>query len=381
MVKKKPKYTQLYKGMSIFKKDKSQYWWGYLRIEGKMYKKSLKTTDKYDAEKLLFQWKSEILNDQNLVSTRSFSFWADKLIELQKDKPIPSSKQSQYDYYRKSLYRTNGLIQFFGHKSVDEITRLDVEEFYAQMSLDGKPLATSYMRKHKIILTQVLDLAERTTNFPIPNPKGKKSKRRGYFTNEEYRTLRDGARDLVGKFTYQSSNGTTYTLTNDIHNAIIFLTGTMLRPTVDEYLQLRFKDISEKKSPQGKPYLQFFVERKNQPQTVESLSSAYHHFQKMKKYAKDDDYLFMNEYKGRTHAQRLMSDMFIALLKHLGLERGREGEERTLYSLRHTAIIFNLRAGIDRTDIEKRADTSPAMISNWYYPRSQLEDSLDDYLR
>ena len=190
MVKKAGKYTQLYKGMSIFKKDKSQYWWGYLRVEGKVYKKSLRTTDKNDAEKLLFQWKSELLNDQNLTSTRSFTFWADKLIELQKVKPIPKSGQSQYDYYKKSLYRTNGLVQFFKHKSVDDITRFDVEEFYSQMSIDGKQLSTSYMRKHKILLTQVLNLSERTSSFPIPNPKGRKSKRRGWFNNEEYRTRR-----------------------------------------------------------------------------------------------------------------------------------------------------------------------------------------------
>ena len=146
-------------------------------------------------------------------------------------------------------------------------------------------------------------------------------------------------------------------------------------------MQLRFKDINEKKSKGGKPYLSFFVDRKNQQQTVESLSTAYNHFQKMKKGKDDNDYLFMDKYEGRTHALRLLSDMFIALLKELQLEIGRDGEDRTLYSLRHTSIIYNLRAGIDRTDIEKRADTSPDMISNWYYPRSQLEESLDDYLR
>ena len=62
------------------------------------------------------------------------------------------------------------------------------------------------------------------------------------------------------------------------------------------------------------------------------------------------------------------------------MSKGRDGEKRTLYSLRHSAIIFNLQQ-VDRTDVEKRADTSPEMISNWYYPQSQLEDQLDDYLR
>ena len=112
--------------MSIYRRENSQYWWGYLRVNGKQYKKSLETTSKQDAEKLVFQWKNELLDEQQLTSTRSFTFWADKFIELQKDKPIPASGQSAYDYARKSLYRTNGLVQFFGNKSVDEITRLDI---------------------------------------------------------------------------------------------------------------------------------------------------------------------------------------------------------------------------------------------------------------
>lgn len=371
--------------MSIYKRENSQYWWGYLRVNGKQYKKSLETTSKQDAEKLVFQWKNELLNEQQLTSTRSFTFWADKFIELQKDKPIPASGQSAYDYARKSLYRTNGLVQFFGNKSVDEITRLDIEQFYAQMGIEvtqgatERKLTTSYMRKHKILLQQVLNLAESAITFKIPNPKGMQSQRRGFFTHEEYKTLRDNARKLVGDFHYRAHNGTTYILTNDVHNAIIFLMGTMLRPTVSELMTLQFKDISEKKAD-GINYLQFFVQRKNKAQTVESLESAYFHFQKMKEGAKDTDYLFMNEYKNRKTALGLLSKMFIELLKHLGMERGRDGEVRTLYSLRHTSIIFNLK-DIDRTDVEKRADTSPDMISNWYYPKSQLEESLDDYLR
>ena len=385
MVNKKSQSIHLYKGMSIYKRENSQYWWGYLRVNGKQYKKSLETTSKQDAEKLVFQWKNELLNEQQLTSTRSFTFWADKFIELQKDKPIPASGQSAYDYARKSLYRTNGLVQFFGNKSVDEITRLDIEQFYAQMGIEvtqgatERKLTTSYMRKHKILLQQVLNLAESAITFKIPNPKGMQSQRRGFFTHEEYKTLRDNARKLVGDFHYRAHNGTTYILTNDVHNAIIFLMGTMLRPTVSELMTLQFKDISEKKAD-GINYLQFFVQRKNKAQTVESLESAYFHFQKMKEGAKDTDYLFMNEYKNRKTALGLLSKMFIELLKHLGMERGRDGEVRTLYSLRHTSIIFNLK-DIDRTDVEKRADTSPDMISKWYYPASQLDETLGDYLK
>ena len=384
MIKKKLQSINLYKGMSIYKRNNSKYWWGYLRVDGRQFKKSLETTNKQEAEKNLFKWKNEVLNEEKLTSTRSFTFWADKFIELQKNKPIPPSGQSAYLYAKKSLYRTNGLVEFFGHKSVDKISRLDVEEFYTQMGIEDpqketRRLTTSYMRKHKILLQQVLNLAESVITFKMPNPKGMQSQRRGFFTNDEYQTLRDSATNLIGDFHYKAHNGSTYTLTKDVHSAIIFLMGTMLRPTVSELMTLKFKDIREKKKDKIN-YLQFFVQRKNKAQTVESLESAYFHFQKMKKGANPNDYLFLNEYKNRKTALSLLSKMFIELLKHLDLESGRDGEPRTLYSLRHTSIIMNLRY-IDRTDIEKRADTSPEMISQWYYPQHQLDESLDNYLK
>jgi hypothetical protein len=124
MNKKKTLSIPLYKGMSIYKRHGTQYWWGYLRINGKQYNKSLETTNKQEAEQLVFQWKNDLLSEANLSSTRSFKFWADKFIELQKEKPIPASGQSAYQYAKKALYRTNGLVEFLGHKNVDEITRL-----------------------------------------------------------------------------------------------------------------------------------------------------------------------------------------------------------------------------------------------------------------
>ena len=381
---KKSQHIQLYKGMSIYKRPGTPFFWGYLRISGKAYKKSLGTSNKFDAEKQLFDWKSQLLNDFNITSLRSFKFWAEKFIELQKDKPIPSSGQSPYLYTKKSLNRKRGLIEFFGHKSVDAISRFDILEFYNQMPITTKgvrqELSTSYMRKHRLLLSQILEIADRTTHFKIPNPKGIQSQRRGFFTKDEYQTLRDSAKSLVGKFSYTSCSGSTYTLTEDVHNAMIFLMGTMLRPTINELMTIRFRDIQEKKSKQKKPYLFFTVQRKNQMQGVESLSTAYYHYQKMKKDADHNDFLFMNQYQNRKTALSMLSKMFIELLKHTNMSKGRDGEKRTLYSLRHSAIIFNLQQ-VDRTDVEKRADTSPEMISNWYYPQSQLEDQLDDYLR
>jgi len=55
--------------MSLYTRDKSPFFWGYLNIEGEIHKKSLKTTDRKEAERLLFQWKNELFAGEALETT------------------------------------------------------------------------------------------------------------------------------------------------------------------------------------------------------------------------------------------------------------------------------------------------------------------------
>ena len=65
---KKRKHIHILDGMSLYTRDRSPFYWGYLNIEGNIYKKSLKTTDRKEAERLLFVWKNEIFADSlNLI--------------------------------------------------------------------------------------------------------------------------------------------------------------------------------------------------------------------------------------------------------------------------------------------------------------------------
>ena len=69
------KHIHILDGMSLYTRDKSPFYWGYLNIEGEIHKKSLKTTDRKEAERLLFQWKNELFageafetNDNEITS-------------------------------------------------------------------------------------------------------------------------------------------------------------------------------------------------------------------------------------------------------------------------------------------------------------------------
>ena len=58
------KHIHILDGMSLYTRDKSPFYWGYLNIDGEIHKKSLKTTDKKEAERLLFLWKNELFTGE-----------------------------------------------------------------------------------------------------------------------------------------------------------------------------------------------------------------------------------------------------------------------------------------------------------------------------
>jgi hypothetical protein len=74
-----------------------------------------------------------------------------------------------------------------------------------------------------------------------------------------------------------------------------------------------------------------------------------------------------------------MSRLFNAIIAKAGLKTAATGETRTLYSLRHTAIMFCLTLGdrIDVVTLAKNARTSVDMIERFYAKHLQAEMNID----
>jgi integrase len=375
----------VYKGMTLYRRKDTKNWWGRLWINGKHYKKSLQTEDRNDAERKLFEWKSELYTDVDspLGDTgNSFSAHAKRLINKEKRLPPRPSGIEQWTDTNRILRRTNGLLDFFGNKDVSKVTVQDIENFFEQLPLNNKTLTTSYLNKHKNLLKRILDSANRT-DIVYPKFRGKKSEPRGYFNLKEYKSLLDGLKKLNG-VTYINHNGSEYQITEEMRHFVIFMVGSMLRPTVSEIYSLRFTDI-EVKELKDTNYLEFAINRKNRPMIVQTLPTSYYAYEdiveRRPKHA-PEDYLFAPQYENRRTAMRYMSNMFAQALRELNMNKGKLGEDRTLYSLRHTSLIFNLsQPNVDLLDIARRADTSMKMIQDYYYPQSQLDEKLGGFLR
>jgi integrase len=105
-----------------------------------------------------------------------------------------------------------------------------------------------------------------------------------------------------------------------------------------------------------------------------SLSPAVFIFEKLlsyqaaRGYGRPDDYVFFPEESNRRLVLDITGWAFNWILKTLGIKAGPHGTDRTLYSLRHTAITFRLIYGgnIDLLTLARNARTSVEMIDKFY---------------
>jgi integrase len=91
-------------------------------------------------------------------------------------------------------------------------------------------------------------------------------------------------------------------------------------------------------------------------------------YQASRGYGRPEDYVFFPEESNRRLVLDITGWAFNWILKTLGLKAGPHGTNRTLYSLRHTAITFRLIYGgnIDLLTLARNARTSVEMIDKFY---------------
>lgn len=79
---------------------------------------------------------------------------------------------------------------------------------------------------------------------------------------------------------------------------------------------------------------------------------------------KQDAYVF--QYKGKAVKTGRMADNFTECLALYGLTKNPQGEERTLYSLRHSYATFQILNGVDMATLAVQMGTSIAMLERHY---------------
>jgi hypothetical protein len=95
--------------------------------------------------------------------------------------------------------------------------------------------------------------------------------------------------------------------------------------------------------------------------------------------AASENYVFMPQYhSNRDHALKLIQRQFDVLLHLTGLRTGNLEQERSLYSLRHSCIMYRLMygEGMDLLTLARNARTSPEMIDRHYASKLTGEHNI-----
>jgi integrase len=152
----------------------------------------------------------------------------------------------------------------------------------------------------------------------------------------------------------------------ELEDFLIFMVATFLRAGEWKELRQRHCRIVEC----DHPYLEVTLDGKTRERRVVSMPEAISIFRLIvnRDGPNPDSFLFKSQYLNRDTAQERIRDRFEALLKDTGLALNELGHKRTIYSLRHTALMFRLLHGdnVDLMMLARNAGTSVGQLDRFY---------------
>ena len=411
----------------IYKLQASPYWWVRYYADKKILRKSTKEVEKRKAIAFAKNFYDQVnlkrLTGEALTphTVSRFALCADAMLIAQEERR-KRGEISQTSHDNDMLRMRKHIKPFFGSLDVKDVSYKKIEDFLAHIAKDGlAPATLNYylgLTKKVLAYAQLRGLVGSIPTFPKVK---KKDSPRGWFTTKEYRRLCRGAAGLAGKafilkraekkaesenLLYwvregqrDARNGTQIrrvVIPADLLNVITFMVNAFIRPTDLKIMQHKHVSVI---SDGDRQYL-----RLNLPMTkghdtpIVTMRRAIEVYQRQfdatiptadekgKALTKEkrsslarDIYVFMPNEENRDKALKDLQVYFSLLTNHLGLKKGPNQEERTLYSLRHTCIMYRLMygQGIDLLTLARNARTSPEMIDRFYARHLHGEMNLE----
>jgi len=397
----------------IYRLAASPFWWVRYYADGKILRRTTKETDKRRAIEFAKAFYDEINFKQRqgmvLNSKADFEVCANELLESQDSKVKRgemSAMMQQNDRYRLAKM----VLPFFRDYDLKHIDYFVLEQFLSKLG-DEKltpPTISNYMG----LVRKTLNHAQRKGFIQaVPQfPKvARKDTPRGWFTLREYRKLWCCAKRLRGKtYEIRKSGEATFVcerqpaeptakhaeqiaesellrrvaMTEDLYQLIVFMTNSFIRPTDIKWMQHKHVAIIDGDNV----YLRLSIPTsKKHDKPIVTMRNAVDYYKRLRAYyepqglANADDYVFMPQFgeKRRDAALTQLQRQFSVVLADTKLENGPRGEERSLYSLRHTCIMYRLLygEGLDLLTLARNARTSSEMIDRFY--ASHLEGEMN----
>jgi len=363
--------------LKIFQVECSRFYWARVYINGIYKVRSLKTESRKEAIEKAKQFYEDCLVNRRLgidEVPRVDSFIA--VGEMVMDSLKAGSNYRLYLDFNSRFKKE--LVPFFGKTDISLIRHLDIDLFMRKL-LDRK-LSPATVSNYFIVLKRIMKYAfdnhiiNQIPEFPKIHGKTTIVTRRDYFEKEELDKLIVAVEELAEKRALV--RGVEIGL--EIKYLIRFMVGSFIRPSDLRVLKHKHvKVMINENQPDvnlQKYLLLSHPATKTTDQEVVTMPDSYYAYQDLLKhqesrgYADPDDYLFLPQYENRTTMIRTLGRLFAGVVAKAGV--GSKDELHTLYSLRHSAIMFRLMMGnVNTLKLARNARTSQLMIEKFYASR------------
>lgn len=376
--------------VQLYRRPNSTAWQCRASIGGKQHRHSTKQASLAQAKDIAEDWfltlKGKASRGEIKVG-KTFKHAADRW--MTEFKTLTRGTRSPIYIQRHEQGLRLHLLPFFGDKVLSEITpglvqdyridrvkrggfdkgkRPDSEIDPAKRDRNGKPPSRSTLHQEIVALRQVLKYARRhgwiesLPDLSDPYRTVTKVAHRAWFSPAEYKRLYEATRDRAKNPKKERWR----TACEDLHDYVLFMGNTGLRP--DEAKRLEVRDVEiVADGPNNQRILHIAVRGKRGTGWAKSMSGAVHPFTRMRARhnLQPDDLIFPT----------IQKELFNTILAELDLKKDREGTPRTTYSLRHTYISMRLLEGADIYQVAKNCRTSVEMIEKYY--AAHIKDMID----
>jgi len=355
----------------VYLQDNSERWYARIKVAGKWIAKATKQKEKEKAIAMAhrLQMEFEFMAERNLlVNSKRFRDVADKAIKAMQQSIDNGKDIEKYTTYMQVLRKYH--IPFFDRTYITSIDSDKLREFDQwRIEQFGREPAKSTLLNHnaamQLVFKEAVDLKWMlAAQVPSLSTKGAESQRRAHFSPEEY----DKAFDAVYQLEQNSRKEKTRQIRELLKDYMEFAVNTGIRPGT-EMESLTWGDIHIDTNEHNIIFYITVTKGKTVKHTGtrevvcrDEIFSSIQELRERFPNRKRTDKLFRLADGSKT---KELTKAFDQALTQAGLKESPHGI-RTLYSLRHTYITWQLLAGVSMEVLAKQCGTSIAMIEQHY---------------
>jgi site-specific recombinase XerD len=353
----------------IYKTNASRYYWVRFYFQNKYRTKTTKTENTKLAKDFAIQfYKDTLLSSAQGLSfnkNKSFALVATHFFESSKDNSNESVFKNDFNRYKQHL------LPEFKQQEIDTITNSQISQLVIRLQKSGLQPAT--VKHHLVVLRKIMkyaianDLMKNLPLFPRISGNLQTAVKRDYFTQKEYDTLIKTTERLAQQEV--TVRGTPITL--EMKFLIQFMVNSFIRPS--DLRVLKHKHVQKRHDKDSEWLELIHPATKTNANPVQAMPASVHIYDRLLAFRKErkekvrlEDWVFFPQFANRNTAMGMVSRLFRRIVDESHIEE-KTDKNLSLYSLRHTAIMFRLIiGGVDTLPLARNARTSQAMIDKFY---------------